>query len=329
MAPLVVGDFVTTMGTFANGVYEINSLTANLGIFTTSGTKPAYVTVESAIFGIIDPAAPAGEAAETRSVAWTTDLGSNLAWFAMDVDPCTGSVTERTILTGKPNGVGVVPQGRIQFRNAKTAIDPSTRQVGFRLSTGTATGPSNITAGQFIQPVFDFIFPELTAIGSPMFPLNFNTMPFLAKGSGPYVPGKVGTVPPTTPVIVGPLSPWPGVTVPPTQSCAPISSPTTTLVTSTTSAPASTSPVPKDTITVTTATTKNKQGSTTVTVAANSNNTSATLNISLAGTNPVASTAMTPVTGQPGFFTFTIVVKSKPTSFTITSQFGGTITQTF
>jgi hypothetical protein len=46
-------------------VLALYSLEANLGIHTAPGTKPAYLTVESANYGIIDPN-PNLETGETR-----------------------------------------------------------------------------------------------------------------------------------------------------------------------------------------------------------------------------------------------------------------------
>lgn len=340
MAPLVVGDYVIMQGTFKNGVYEVYSLNANLGIFTAPGTKPAYVTVESVNFGITSPAT--GEVAETRAVAWTTDLGSTLNWFAMDVDPCTGAVTERQIATGQPNGAGVVPVGRTVYREGKTAVSPATRQVGFRLSTGNSTGPQGIIVGQYIQPVFVFIFPELLTFGNPALVNDFTAIPFLAQGSGPYVPGNplTNATCSGSPVIVGQLNPWPGATAPAPKSCAAVACPSTapastTLATSVISSTSTASTPPTssttavtpffpDVISGVTATGKNQKGVTTVVINAQTNSTNAHLSFTLQGTNPVANTSMTFVSGSGSAFlwTFTLSVKTKPTTVTVGSDKG-------
>ncbi|KAJ6585832.1 hypothetical protein B0H19DRAFT_924830 [Mycena capillaripes] len=66
MAPLAVGDYIIFSGIKTpEGVLALYSLEANLGIRTAPGTKPAYITVESANYGIVDPN-PNLETAETR-----------------------------------------------------------------------------------------------------------------------------------------------------------------------------------------------------------------------------------------------------------------------
>ncbi|KAJ6550136.1 hypothetical protein B0H19DRAFT_1074018 [Mycena capillaripes] len=109
-----------------------------------------------------------------------------------------------------------------------TTIDASspTREVGFRYTTGTSAGPKGLIAGQFIQPIFFFVFPELISFGANEVPNQFDLMPFLAMGSGPYVPGNYLAEPLESPVRVGQLSPWPGVTVPGTTSCPPFATAT-------------------------------------------------------------------------------------------------------
>jgi hypothetical protein len=218
MVPLTIGDYVTITGTMNGGTVEVNNLIANLAIFTAPGTKPAYVSCESVNYGIVTT--QAGEFAETRAVAWTTDPSVTIQWFAMDVDPCTGAVTERNLLVvqpfntvAAPGAVPGAPLGRAVFRLGKANVSPATRQVGFRLSTGVTQvplGPTNLTAGQFIQPIFDFIFPEQLTFGTPAIENRFDVIPFLGLGSGPYIPGAPGAAPPTNPVVVGQLSPWPG-----------------------------------------------------------------------------------------------------------------------
>ncbi|KAJ7892241.1 hypothetical protein B0H13DRAFT_2038759 [Mycena leptocephala] len=64
MAPLVVGDYITFIGTkVPGGLLAIYSLTANLGIYTAPGTKPAYVSPATATYAIqvADATLEAGE----------------------------------------------------------------------------------------------------------------------------------------------------------------------------------------------------------------------------------------------------------------------------
>jgi hypothetical protein len=323
MAPLLVGDYVTVQGTEIGGTLWVNNLIANLGIFTAPGTKPAYVTCEEAIFGIVTT--QAGEIAETRAVAFTTDVGGALLdWFALDQNECTGVITERSLrVPVLPNG-GVAPLGRAVYRTpAKADLTPATRYVGFRLQTGVTNTGNNLTAGQFIQPIFDYVFPELLVAGNPDLPLAFETIPYLAKGSGPYVPGKVGNTAPVPAPIVGQLSPWPGGSAPVAAPvvCPPPATTTTSAIASATPTPPVNPPVDK--ITITSATGKNQKGQTTLSVTAitDSKDPAIVLSITAAGRNPVPKTPMTLV--SPGNWLFTITLKSKPLTVTVTSSFGG------
>jgi hypothetical protein len=242
-----------------------------------------------------------------------------MQWFAMDVDPRTRKVTERNLLLMQPNTVA--PVGQAVFRLGKTNVNPATRQVGFRLSSGTSTGAGGLTAGQFIQPIFNFIFPELLAIGSPMLENRFDVIPFLGKGSGPYVPGQPGFPAPAAPVIVGQLSPWPG-SLPPTTTICPVliisAAATTTVITSTTSTTAAPNAAPPvDTITIESAAASAKRGATIVTVTAttNANDPTNKLFLNVNGVTPIANAAMNPMAGSPGKFSLVITVKGKPGSY--------------
>ncbi|KAJ7026500.1 hypothetical protein C8F04DRAFT_966333 [Mycena alexandri] len=64
MAPLVVGDYITFSGLkVPGGLLAVYSLSANLGIYTAAGTKPAYISPATATYAIqvADPTVEAGE----------------------------------------------------------------------------------------------------------------------------------------------------------------------------------------------------------------------------------------------------------------------------
>jgi hypothetical protein len=328
MAPLMVGDFVTVTGTFISSLLEINNLNANLQFLTAPGTKPTYLWCEEAIYAIVTN--QGGEIGETRAVAWSSDPTTPIQWFSLDVDPCTGEVTERNLNLQQPT-TGAPPIGRVVYRLGKTDASPAPRQVGFRATTGVTITQNNITAGQYIQPIFSYTFPEIVTFGTPMFPNLFEVIPYLGQGSGPYVPGTFGASPPASEVIVGQLSPWPGALAPTTTSCPPKSSSTTSPVTTgpsttlstTTSNPATTSAVPKDVITILSASQSSTRGIITVTASASSSNADAQLLMAVAGPNPITATAMTK---SGSTFSLSVSVKNKGTSVTITSSFGGSAT---
>lgn len=361
MVPLAVGDFVTFSGTdVGGGLIAVYSLLANLGIFTAPGTKPvryflyaytdmayissthqqSYVTCETVQYAIVDN--QGGEIAETRAVAYTTDPTTAIQWFSEDVDSCTGSVTERNIQLVQP--FTAAPAGKTVFRLGKTDVSPVPRNAGFRSQTGTMAGPQGIIAGQFIQPVFENIFPELIDFGSRPLINSFDVIPYLTKGSGPFVPGNLLSPPPTTTSIVGQLSPWPGATAPSTTSCTPI--PSTSASSSASSSSPSTSPTPiPDSVTITTITSgKNQggtgssyrhskiyiltstfQGITPVTVVAKSTNTSGSAKLTLTITGNVNSGPTQMNNDGGGNYSLTISVKG-PKTATVNSDGGGTAT---
>jgi len=208
-----------------------------------------------------------------------------------------------------------------------TSPQPAASDLGCRAGAG------NITAGVFIQPIFDYTFPELLNAGDPM-PVNaFDTIPYLAKGSGPYVPGKFGLTPPATHVTVGQLKPWPGGQVgaaaTATTSCVPVAPSSSVTPSSTSSAPAASgtvTPPPVDTIKIVSATGRNQRSVSTVTVVATTTSLDPAIMLFLtaAGQNPVGKTNLTLT--SPGNWALTFAVKSKPQAVTVTSSFGGRVT---
>ncbi|KAJ6562241.1 hypothetical protein B0H19DRAFT_1143919 [Mycena capillaripes] len=318
MAPLAVGDYITFSGIKTpEKVIAVYSLEANLGIYTAAGTKPAYITVESANYGIIDPN-PNLETGETRAVAFATDSSTTVEWFAIDVDPCTGEESERQLVVAQ--GSSVAPVGKIVYRLGKVDASPATREVGFRYTSGTSAGPRGIVAGQFTQPIFDFIFPELIAFGAKQVPLEFDLMPFLAKGSGPLEFGNYLAAPIPSPTVVGQLSPWPGNIAPATTSCPPPSTATAPITAPTTPAAPTKNP-PKDVITVISAASRRQKGQSTTTVTASSNNAAAQLFMAITGVDNVSAQKMTKLAN--GQFSLAISTKGNPSSATITSSLGG------
>ncbi|KAJ6524494.1 hypothetical protein B0H19DRAFT_1200031 [Mycena capillaripes] len=232
----------------------------------------------------------------------------------MDVDPCTGITSERPLLLAEP--ANVAPIGKTVFRLGKTDASPVTRNVGFRYSNGIANGPRGIMAGQFIQPIFTFIFPELIAFGGQEPANQFELIPFLAAGSGPLVFGNYLADPPPTPTVVAQLSPWPGNIVPGTTSCAPPTSATSTPSSSATPPPGS----GIDVIEILAASTRNQKGMTSTSVTALTTSPTAKLFMAITGVDNVDPQAMTALGN--GQFTLTISTKGKPDIVTITSTGG-------
>jgi hypothetical protein len=313
MAPLVVGDYVTISGQMIGSIFEVNNLDANLGYYTAPGTQPSYVVVDEALFGITFPVT--ADPPETRAVAFHTDPSTPVRWFAQDVDACTGEITERTIQLVQPQQTA--PIGRLVYRLGTTKITPATRNVGFRSAKGTFKTKNNFTAGEYNTPIMDYTFPELTTFGGDMLPLAFDIMPFLAQGSGPYVPGNAVADKIVDPPIIGQLDPWPGATPPTTTTCAPITDPTATPT-----PPVDPTPPPVDTVTIISAVkVKTRGGAWQVTIVAQSDNPVAVLKVAVAAVKPVAASPMSKNAG--GTFSLLVLAKGLPSSVDVTSDLGG------
>jgi len=227
-APFEVGDYVTVIGPIvkdAAGQYvSAHTVTANVGIFTAPGTQPNYVAIDVILMGTgpIDDATLAQEGAKrTRVEGFTTDFTAPVMISAVDVDACTGEGVDRlwnveAIDPGPPNGAVA---GRWRFRPGAPLFDlkgfpflPATREVHVVSFSGTVTTMNGLSAGEYTAPNFEFILPENRGIGSPVVPGNFETMAFLAQGSGPR--GAAFT---------GQLTPWPGATAPVRNACSVVS----------------------------------------------------------------------------------------------------------
>ena len=227
-APFKVGDYVTVRGPIVNdpaGQYiSATAVDANVGIFTAPHTQPAYVSIDVVLMGTgpVNDVTLAQEGANrTRVEGFTTDATAPVTVSAVDVDACTGEGLDRfwnmeAIDPGPPNGA---VQGRWRFRPGAPLFDlkgfpflPPTREVHAVSNNGTVITMNGLSAGEYTAPNFEFILPENRGIGSPIVPGNFETMAFLAQGSGPR--GGAYT---------GQLTPWPGATAPVRNACAVVS----------------------------------------------------------------------------------------------------------
>jgi hypothetical protein len=241
-APFEIGDWVTYAGTLmkdgpqatagplpANGTagtfIAAHTIIANIGIFTTPGTNPAYVATDVMLLGVGGtPIAGIDQEAtgRTRFEGFSTDISRPITLWGMDVDGCSGATNDRDwgmiepdqgpptgAVKGRwrfrpPNGVSLMP-------SAGTFL-PATRMmrsvINFAYPPGIAQpliSGNGLVTGQYNAPIFEFLFPENLGIGSTPVPLNFNEFPFLTNGTWGGLPG----------VNVGQLSPWPGASIAP------------------------------------------------------------------------------------------------------------------
>jgi hypothetical protein len=119
-APFEIGDHISYAGTLMkeqNGnpdYISAHTIDANVGIFTQPGTQPSYLAIGEFGVGAADPLATAinGAAQETQDriflEADTTDVKSVVDIYLVDVDPKTGTETNRWVtpfqMTGEQNG---------------------------------------------------------------------------------------------------------------------------------------------------------------------------------------------------------------------------------
>ena len=248
-APFEIGDFITFKGTLvkdagcaptaANPCQYISAHTivANLGLFTSPGTMPAYVAIDEMLLGAAgnpNPLFPQEAVEKLRVTAFTTDPTQLIDIYAVDVDAC-GKQTDRFYGTADPSGppVGGM-RGRARLRTTIGSFLPATREMRVATRTFSQGAPvdtvlpaarlyaNGLVAGQYHAPNFTFVFPENLVLGSPPVPVPFQEFPFLVDGSGPY-PGSA-LLPPQSgsPGTLGQLSPWPGLKVPSPMGCGPV-----------------------------------------------------------------------------------------------------------
>jgi hypothetical protein len=226
-APFMPGDFINYAGTMARdalGVYtSTHTVAAWLGIFTSPGTKPAYVTIEDSRIGSFGPSfatfgipdADQERANRISLVGFSTDPITPVEIYAKDVNPNSGPTQgdETPRLLGTSNrGFAVdgrTPIGRFKFIfNRKAGLLPPTREVRAKLSNHLDDEPevaNGLVPGQYNAPLGEFIFSEQRVFGNRQIPADFQCIQFLAQGVGIFRKGEPNSI-----SGVGKLDPWPG-----------------------------------------------------------------------------------------------------------------------
>ncbi len=212
-APFETGDFIEFQGTLkvdANGTYiSAHTIVNRVGIYTSPGTLPAYLAIESLIQGTSSQPLlnlPQESTSKIKVEGFTTDPSSLIDIFAVDIDPLTGATVDRLLGTANPIGPPVV--GRFRFVPNAGAYLPATREV--RVVSRTLCGdpfypctlasvtlpsplPANgLVAGQYHAPNFNFIFAENLILGDAVVSANFQDLEFLFCGSGPLATPTAG-----------------------------------------------------------------------------------------------------------------------------------------
>ena len=200
--PFEVGDTVSFLGTLKydeNGAYiSAHTIVGNVGIYTTPGSKPAYIGIEVIVQGTASqplPNLPQEATSRIKVEGFSTDPTSLVDIFAVDVDPQSGAESERWIGTANPSGPPII--GRFRFLPNAGAFLPATREL--RVVTRTMCGDSGnictfagqdqlvangLMAGQYHAPNFEFVFAENLILGDATVSANFQDLPFLYCGSG-------------------------------------------------------------------------------------------------------------------------------------------------
>jgi hypothetical protein len=204
--PFEIGDFIDYMGTLkvdSRGAYiSAHTINAHLAIYTAPGSLPMYVTIEGLIQGTASlPVANLPQEATSRIKVegFSTDPTALIDIYAVDVDPLTGTISDRLLGAANPSGPPVI--GRFRFVPNAGAFLPATREV--RVVSRTLCGdpfwpctlantaqpnplPANgLIAGQYHAPNFEFIFAENLILGDATVPANLQDLAFLFCGSGP------------------------------------------------------------------------------------------------------------------------------------------------
>jgi hypothetical protein len=213
MAPFMVGDYITFSGISDAGEIIAYSIVADSVQITTTGV-PTYIRVEDAIIGTFDTQDPAEVApADSRFIGYLSDSTAKVVISRIDIDPCGGTPTEVQVGSATPVGV----RNKWTWRATSATLTKYAREYRVTTVGGTkATNGGQITAGQYVAPVTEWIFPEPGVPGHQPGKLDFSTFGHLRDGLGPDANGDVW----------GQLSPWPDATAPSAKTCTAITTPT-------------------------------------------------------------------------------------------------------
>lgn len=118
----------------------------------------------------------------------------------MEIDACSGEITETQV--GSARMVGV--RNKWTWRATSTGPTKYAREYIVRASNPTKVTNNNITAGQYVAPVTEWIFPEPGVPGLQPGKLDFTQMTQLVDGVGPDDNGDLW----------GQLDPFPDATAP-------------------------------------------------------------------------------------------------------------------
>lgn len=225
MVPFKVGDFIEYSGLRNNGEILAYTITAiNVQVTTqASDTVPNYIRVEDMLVGVQDTAANV-EVADIRVIGFLSSCsGAVVTIGAIDVDPCTGAETYRRIGSATPK-----QETRCKWEARIATTTPYTRDYLITNNSPVQETKNGIKAGQFVQAVGEWIFPEVDVPGTNPPPLIFNDIQGLVQGD--FFDDQQ----------FGQLSPFPGANPPaPKKQCSASDIPTNNPTTPSTGNPSS------------------------------------------------------------------------------------------
>jgi hypothetical protein len=222
MVPFKVGDFIEFSGLRGDGEILASSIVAiNVQVTTqASDTVPNYIRVEDMLVGVPNAAANV-EVADVRVIGFLSSCsGATVTISAIDVDPCTGEETYRRIGSATPRQE---TRCKWEARLNTVGLAPYTREYLITTNTPVTETKNGIKAGQYIQAVGEWIFPEVDVPGTTPPPFILTDIRGLVQGD--FLDNQQ----------FGPLSPFPGANPPaPSKQCSPSDIPTDSPTTPTT-----------------------------------------------------------------------------------------------
>ncbi|KAI1197781.1 hypothetical protein F5X97DRAFT_343415 [Nemania serpens] len=198
MVPFLPGDFVTWAGIKrGNEVIAFSVVAQNVQITTLQDL--VYVRTDLALLGVSNFNGNT-ELAESRVVGFVSNPRSTVALYAMDIDPCTGAVTDRIVAALGLRGGGN-PQNKFEYRaDILSGYARDYRVVaevdGVPKTRATKNG---FLAGTYVQPVSVWVQGEQDVPGVPPPANDFSQLPWLTRGLGVDADGNLW----------GPLDPFP------------------------------------------------------------------------------------------------------------------------
>ncbi|KAI3343207.1 hypothetical protein F4824DRAFT_485881 [Ustulina deusta] len=198
MVPFLPGDFITWSGIRrGDEVIAFNIVAQNVQITTLQDL--VFLRTELALIGVSNFNGNT-ELRESRILGYVSNPRSTVALYAMDIDPCTGAVTDRIVAA-----IGLRGGGNAQNKFEYRADILSGYARDYRIVAEVDGVPKTLTtkngflAGTYVQPVNVWIQSEQDVPGVPPPANDFSQLPWLTRGLGVDVDGNLW----------GPLDPFP------------------------------------------------------------------------------------------------------------------------